>query len=178
MDQPPAEVLDPRAALRRRWLAHAAAAFDLMFHPDPPPDLVSFDQREARALALGGDLTAWLLQQHANQDALPAPYAEAAPVATVMVDGRRYQQRAVDAGPGVAEAGWREVKVACCQTLAAPRRAVDPQPEPPATFLDPVQAARLAAAIQSRGGPASARARPTAAASLRRSKANTLSGAD
>jgi hypothetical protein len=96
-------------------------------------------------------------------DALPAHYAEAAAVATVMVDGGRYQERAADAGPGVTEAGWREVKVACCQTLAAPVRAVDPQPEPPAKFLEPVQAARLAAEIKSRGGPASARVRPAAA---------------
>ena len=73
MDQPPAEAPDPRAELRRRWLAHAAAAFDLMFHPDHQAGLVSFDQREARALELGGDLTAWLLQQHANADPLARP---------------------------------------------------------------------------------------------------------
>jgi hypothetical protein len=68
----------------------------------------------------------------------------------------------------VAGAGWREVKVACCQTLAAPLRVADPQPEPPAKFLDPVQAARLAAEVQSRSGPAAARARPTAAGPPRR----------
>ena len=67
---------DPRAELRRRWLAHAAAAFDLMFHPDHQPDLVTFDQREARACELGRDLSAWLIQQHANADELARPAAD------------------------------------------------------------------------------------------------------
>ena len=57
-----------RDELRRRWLAHAAAAFDLMFHPDHQADLVTFDQRETRACELGRDLTGWLIQQHANAD--------------------------------------------------------------------------------------------------------------
>ena len=68
-----AEAPRPQEELRRRWLAHAAAAFDLMFHPDHQPDLVSFDQREQRALELGCDLTAWLLQQHANADPQARP---------------------------------------------------------------------------------------------------------
>lgn len=69
---------DPREELRRRWLAHAAAAFDLMFHPDHQVDLVTFDQREARACELGRDLSTWLIQQHANADELarPAPDQE------------------------------------------------------------------------------------------------------
>ena len=68
MSDTPTAATDPREDLRRRWLAHAAAAFDLMFHPDHQPDLVTFDQREARAGELGRDLTAWLIQQHANAD--------------------------------------------------------------------------------------------------------------
>lgn len=67
---------EPRDELRRRWLAHAAAAFDLMFHPDHQPDLVSFDQREARACELGRDLSTWLIQQHANADELARPAAD------------------------------------------------------------------------------------------------------
>jgi hypothetical protein len=64
---------DPREELRRRWMAHAAAAFDLMFHPDHQVDLVTFDQREARACELGRDLTTWLIRQHANADELARP---------------------------------------------------------------------------------------------------------
>ena len=67
---------DRHEELRRRWLAHAAAAFDLMFHTDHQADLVTFDQREARACELGRDLTTWLIQQHANADELARPAAE------------------------------------------------------------------------------------------------------
>jgi hypothetical protein len=52
---------DARGELRRRWLAHAPAAFDLMFHPEHQADLVTFDQREARACELGRDLSTWLI---------------------------------------------------------------------------------------------------------------------
>ncbi len=88
---------------------------------------------------------------------LPTTRAQPARVATVMVDGGRYQTREPTGEPGVSGPAWHEVKVACCQTLVAPVQAADPQPEPPAKFLDPVQAARLAAEIKSRGRPASAR---------------------
>src|SRR5947208_2427644 len=179
MSDAPAASTDPREDMRRRWLAHAAAAFDLMFHPDHQPDLVTFDQREARACELGRDLTTWLVQQHANADEMAHPAADrevlcprcgrparrktdpgGAPpgrVATVMVDGGRYQAREPGAGPGVSGPAWHEVKVACCQTLAATAHAADPQPDPPAKFLDPVQAARLAAEIKSRGRAAAGR---------------------
>jgi hypothetical protein len=67
---------EPREDPRRRWLTHAAAAFDLMFHPDHQADLVTFDQRETRACELGRDLTTWLIQQHANADELARPAAD------------------------------------------------------------------------------------------------------
>jgi hypothetical protein len=89
---------------------------------------------------------------------LSAARAQPARVATVMVDGGRYQAREPAAGPGVTGPAWHEVKVACCQTLAAAAHAADPQPEPPAKFLDPVQAARLAAEVKSRGRAAAGRA--------------------
>lgn len=65
------------AELRRRWLSHAAAAFDLMFHPEHQPDLVSLDQREERCGEVVDDLKAFLLQQHLNldPDAQPLPDA-------------------------------------------------------------------------------------------------------
>jgi hypothetical protein len=89
---------------------------------------------------------------------LSAARAQPARVATVMVDGGRYQAREPGGGPGVSGPAWHEVKVACCQTLAATAHAADPQPDPPAKFLDPVQAARLAAEIKSRGRAAAGRA--------------------
>ena len=68
-----------REELRRRWLDHAAAAFDLMFDPQAQDQLVTLDQREERACQLGGDWTAWLLQQHVNADPQAAPAQPHAP---------------------------------------------------------------------------------------------------
>jgi hypothetical protein len=89
---------------------------------------------------------------------LPARRAQPARAATVMVDGGRYQAREETGEPGVSNPAWHEVKVACCQTLTTTVHAGDPQPEPPAKFLDPIQAARLAAEIKSRGHAATGRA--------------------
>lgn len=77
--------------------------------------------------------------------------------AAVMLDGGRVQTRAEDSGRGVSEASWRESKVACCLTLQTKAQGVDPQPEPPAKFLEPTEAARLASEIKRRSGPATGR---------------------
>jgi hypothetical protein len=66
------------AELRRQWLSHAAAAFDLMFHPEHQADLVTFDQREGRAVESVDDLKTWLLQQHVALD--PAAGGQSQPV--------------------------------------------------------------------------------------------------
>jgi hypothetical protein len=77
--------------------------------------------------------------------------------AAVMLDGGRLQTRAEDGGRGVSEPGWRESKVACCLTLNTKAQAADPQPEPPSKFLEPTEAARLAADIKRRSRPATER---------------------
>jgi len=74
--------------------------------------------------------------------------------AAVMLDGGRLQTRADDSGRGVKEASWRESKVACCLTLSTKVQDVDPQPEPPAKFLEPTEAARLASGVKRRSRPA------------------------
>jgi hypothetical protein len=61
------------AELRRRWLSHAAAAFDLVFHPEHQADLTTFDQRERRVDETVEDLKTWLLQQHLDADELAQP---------------------------------------------------------------------------------------------------------
>jgi hypothetical protein len=68
-----------RAELRRRFLAEAATAFDLMFEQPLAGDLITFDQREQRALELGQQLVIALLQQHANHDPAADPASEPAP---------------------------------------------------------------------------------------------------
>jgi hypothetical protein len=73
MDRTTPPPQQPREQLRQRFLAHAAAAFDLMFHPEHQSDLVSFSQREQRAAELSGDLATWLLQQQLDNDPLACP---------------------------------------------------------------------------------------------------------
>lgn len=75
--------------------------------------------------------------------------------AAVMLDGGRLQTRVEEGGRGVREASWRESKVACCLTLQTTAQAVDPQPEPPAKFLEPTEASRLASEVKRRSRPAS-----------------------
>jgi hypothetical protein len=72
MSEQPSSPAD-REALREQFLRHAAAAFDLMFHPEHQADLVSFDQREARAVELMRDLGSWLLQRQTNADPAARP---------------------------------------------------------------------------------------------------------
>lgn len=57
-------------------------------------------------------------------------------VVAVEVDGGRYQRRAEGLGCGVRDPRWREDKVACLVTLTSTTHDTDPQPEPPACFLD------------------------------------------
>lgn len=85
--------------------------------------------------------------------------------AAVMLDGGRTQTRADDAGRGVHDPSWRESKVACLVTLNTKAQGTDPKPEPPAKFLEPTEAARLASGIKRRSCPATERNAPKHAAS-------------
>jgi hypothetical protein len=51
-----------------------------------------------------------------RDDRLGRDCTKAPTVAAVMLDGGRYQTRASGAGRGVSKPGWREDKVACCQS--------------------------------------------------------------
>jgi hypothetical protein len=93
---------------------------------------------------------------------LARAYEEAPKVSAVMLDGGRYQTRAVEAGRGVTGPGWREDKVACCQTYASRETTSDPQPQPPLKFLNREQVKRLAAELRSRSGRSVGRAEKAA----------------
>ena len=74
--------------------------------------------------------------------------------AAVMLDGGRLQTRAAGAGPGVTGPQWREVEVACLESLRSAVHTEDPQPEPPARFRDREGVARSAAELKAgRAGP-------------------------
>jgi hypothetical protein len=102
--------------------------------------------------------------QQYREHQLPRAYAGPPAVAAVMLDGGRYQSRAEGAGRGVTDPAWKEIKVACCQTYAAREHRSDPQPNPPAKFVDRTEVARLAAELKGHGGPAA----PPSPAALRR----------
>jgi hypothetical protein len=69
-------------------------------------------------------------------------------LAVVECDGGRIRVREPGRGPGVHLAdggtGWRETKAACLVRATLVEHAADPRPDPPACFLDPVHAARIA----------------------------------
>jgi hypothetical protein len=90
---------------------------------------------------------------------LERDYPEASSgAAAVMLDGGRAQTRADDSGRGVTAPGWRETKVGCCLTLQTKAAEKDPHPEPPAKFLEPITAGRLAAEIKRRRAVSSEKA--------------------
>lgn len=106
--------------------------------------------------------TEWAQARDAQVEAFQArqlgrDYTEAPAVAAAMLDGGRYLTRADGAGPGVTDPAWKETKVACCQTYTSPASSTDPQPRPPAKFLDRTEVARLAAELQARRGPSAGR---------------------
>jgi hypothetical protein len=53
------------------------------------------------------------------------------------------QFRQEDKGPGVHDAHWGDTKVACLQTYTNVPYDKDPQPQPPAAFVNPVEVERL-----------------------------------
>lgn len=132
-----------------------------------PHHLGKVAERVGREWAAARDADVQAFQK--NQ--LTTEYAQPPQVATVMVDGGRVQTRHEDGQRGVRDPGWREVKVACCQTLQSKVQATDPQPQPPPKFLDPVRAARLAAEIKAKGNTAKPSPIPTAPKPRRRKKA-------
>jgi len=92
-------------------------------------------------------------------------------VAAIHLDAGKIQLRADDGKPGVRQRRWADTKVGCFLTYTAPAGDADPQPQPPAVFLDPPRVLRLCQEIQQvRSNPttrptaAKARAKPSAKA--------------
>jgi hypothetical protein len=70
----------------------------------------------------------------------------------VEVDGGRARTRATGSGPGVHEQQNKEDKIACLVTLSRQEYETDPQPEPPASFLEPRRVHRLVQQMQGQSG--------------------------
>jgi hypothetical protein len=86
--------------------------------------------------------------------------AAAPPLAVVEVDGGRLFTRQPGCGPGVHQALPKEDKIACLLSMRGPTHEADPQPQPPAAFLDPPRVARLAQQIHGHPLGAQAQAKP------------------
>jgi hypothetical protein len=92
---------------------------------------------------------------------LSPAHAQPPPVAAVHLDAGKIQLRADDRKAGVRQPHWADTKVGCLLTYTAPEGNTDPQPQPPAVFLDPPRVMRLCQEIQQvRSNPST---RPTAA---------------
>ena len=74
---------------------------------------------------------------------LQPTYRQPPPVVAVHVDAGKIRLRAEDGRPGVRTPHWSDTKVACLQTYTSVRGEHDPQPDPPALFLDPPRVVRL-----------------------------------
>jgi hypothetical protein len=59
-------------------------------------------------------------------------------LAAVMIDGGRMQVRQPDRGPGVHEPAWRETKTAVLLRMKHQSSPIDPQPELPSCFANPL----------------------------------------
>jgi hypothetical protein len=79
----------------------------------------------------------------------PKPAGPTPQSVSVSIDGGCMQTRAAGLGPGVHQQGWKEDKVACLHTLAGPTFEENPQPEPPACFLDPQYVEELVQGLKS-----------------------------
>lgn len=113
---------------------------------------ISPKQVERLTERIGGE---WAAQRDRDvelfkQDRLPRQYTQAPAAAAVMLDGGRLLTRADTGRPGVHDPAWREPKYACCVSLEAKRSLQDPQPEPPAKFLDPERVRKLTRELQER----------------------------
>ena len=70
-------------------------------------------------------------------------YAEPPVVAAIHLDAGKIQLRQSGGGPGVRGPHWADTKVGCFLTYAPISGDRDPQPDPPAVFLDPPRVMRL-----------------------------------
>jgi hypothetical protein len=75
------------------------------------------------------------------------------PAAVVVeIDGGRLRTRATGEGRGVHRAENKEDKIACLATLESAEHGADPQPQPPASFLQPRRVQRLVQQMAGQAG--------------------------
>jgi hypothetical protein len=80
--------------------------------------------------------------------------ASAPEAVAVEVDGGHLRTRAAGCGPGVHEPEGKEHKLACLVPVRSQPQEQDPQPEPPASFLQPRRVQRLVRQMKGQAGEA------------------------
>jgi hypothetical protein len=106
---------------------------------------------------LAGEIGAELAEQRDHKAAqprrqLPVRVATPPEAVAVEVDGGRLRTRAPACGPGIHEQQNKEDKIACLVNLKTVAQQEDPQPEPPASFLEPRRVQRLVQQMQGLSG--------------------------
>ena len=77
------------------------------------------------------------------------PLCKQPPMAVAIhIDAGKMQFRDEDAGVGVHTPHWGDIKAACLQTYTPLKHPKDPQPNPPAAFLDPHRVRKLCAQME------------------------------
>jgi len=109
-----------------------------------------------------------------KQGKLPRLYTQAPEVGAVMMDGGRVLLRAEDQPQGAHAPEWKEPKYGCCLTLNTKESKTDPQPEPPAKFLDPARLPKLVKEVKSRAAKLNDAAAPKVTTSAPRRKKKRL----
>lgn len=112
-----------------------------------------------------------------KQGKLPRLYSHAPEVGVAMMDGGRVLIRAPEEAPGVHAPDWKEPKYGCCLSLNSKQSNTDPQPEPPAKFINPERVSKIVKEVKSRTSKASSptpQAKVTPAASVSRKKNKRL----
>lgn len=66
--------------LHREWMERSERAFQKMFAADQQKQLVTFTQREDRAVDLGQELAQWLMEEHIASDPAAQPSRQEAEV--------------------------------------------------------------------------------------------------
>jgi hypothetical protein len=133
-----------------RLQSHADAAFALELAE------VKISSRHVQRIALeiGTELARQrdeqVIQQRRRE--LPVRVAAVPAAVAVEVDGGRLRTREVGKGPGVHQQQNQEDKIAALVTLQTQEHQADPQPEPPASFLEPRRVQRLVQQMQGQAG--------------------------
>ena len=84
-------------------------------------------------------------REGASQPRYPDPPA----VVAIHLDAGKIQLRNDDGAPGVRVPHWGDTKVACLASYGPPAEdGKDPQPEPPAAFVNPTRVARLCSEME------------------------------